>query len=322
MSCPDWRPGAGIEILRLRAELLARARDYFSDKGVLEVETPLLSASATVDPNLHSLAVTCETGRRYLHTSPEFPMKRLLAAGSGDIYQISKVFRAGESGRYHNPEFTLLEWYRTGLDYHQLMAEVDALIRGLARPWRALPESHYVEYGSLFAQVLGVDPHRAAHDELIEVARSGDLIHGGGPDLDRDAVLDLLFAERVVRSLAGDRLTFVYDFPAAQASLAQVRDGDPPVAERFEVLWGELELANGFSELTDAVEQARRFDREVALRRERGLAQLPVDRRLVEALHSGLPPCAGVALGIDRLVMRLARRSHIGEVLSFDWSRA
>jgi elongation factor P--(R)-beta-lysine ligase len=306
-------------VLRARAAMLAGARAFFAARHVLEVETPMLSPAGATDPALESLEVSTCAPPRFLHTSPEFPMKRLLAAGSGDIYQIARVFRAGEAGRYHNPEFTLLEWYRAGFDAHRLMDEVEALVRtlaGAADPGAA----ERVSYAEAFRRHAGLDPMRAGEAELADCAINHGIDLTG--TLDRDGWLDLLMSQVVAPAFPAGRLTFVHGYPASQAALARLRPGDPAVAERFELYWGSLELANGFHELADAREQARRFERDLASRKSRGLAPMPVDTRLLAALEAGLPDCAGVALGVDRLLMCLTGCTHIREVLAFPWDEA
>jgi elongation factor P--(R)-beta-lysine ligase len=299
--------------------MLARVRAFFAARHVLEVETPMLSPTGATDPALESLEVNTFTSPRFLHTSPEFPMKRLLAAGSGDIYQIARVFRVGEAGRYHNPEFTLLEWYRTGFDARRLMDEVATLVRtlaGTADPGAA----ERLTYAQAFRLHAGLDPLRASEAELSACAADHGIDLTGA--LDRDGWLDLILSQVVVPAFPPGRLTFIHDYPASQAALARLRPEDPTVAERFELFWGSLELANGFHELTDAREQAERFKRDLEKRRACGLAPMPVDTRLLAALEAGLPDCAGVALGLDRLLMCLTGCGHIREVLAFPWERA
>jgi lysyl-tRNA synthetase class 2 len=292
----------------------------------MEVETPVCSAYGGTDPALASLT-SRYTGPGapqgqdlFLHTSPEFPMKRLLAAGCGPIYQICRVFRDGEAGRLHNPEFTLLEWYRPGFDHHRLMEELAELINSL------LPEPRPVErlsYGELFQRYLAINPHRARVDELRQCAEGNNIPGVDSLQLaERDGWLDLLLSHLIEPELGRDRLTFVYDYPASQASLARLREGDPPVAQRFELYMGGMELANGFFELTDAQEQRHRFAADNSRRQREGLPQVPMDEHLLAALKRGLPECAGVALGIDRLLMVLTGASHIREVLAFPLDRA
>ncbi len=330
MKCSiDWRPGADLATLRLRAELLARIRAFFAARDVLEVETPLLSAAAITDPHLASFAtVYSGPGPRYgqtlyLHTSPEFPMKRLLAAGSGCIYQIARVFRDGEAGRRHNPEFTLLEWYRVGFDHHWLMTEVAELATLLLRDRLSLADPEWLSYRQAFERHLNLNPHRATVAELAAGAeRQGVPIPSGMPADDIDPWLDLLLTQRIEPHLGQGRLCFLYDYPASQAALARLRPGDPPVGERFELYLYGVELANGFHELGDAVEQRRRFEVENAARQAQGLPVMPVDEYLLAALDAGLPDCAGVALGFDRLVMLAAGKNSLAEVLAFPFERA
>lgn len=316
--------------MRLRARLLAAVRAFFAERGVLEVETPVLGAATVTDPHLHSLATASGL---YLQTSPEYAMKRLLAAGSGPIYQLARAFRDGETGRRHNPEFTLLEWYRPGFDHHRLMDEVEELLAavlGERLPGGPSGKTECLTYSEAFRRHAGVDPFTDGTERLAEAARTA----GGGhaPDLgdDRDAWLDLLMATAVGPELGRERPTFVHDFPASQAALARVRGpvpragsaGGPAVAERFELFVEGVELANGFHELTDPAEQRRRFERDLAVRRKRGLPEPPVDERLLAALEAGLPDSAGVALGFDRLVMLAAGAESIRHVLAFPADRA
>ena len=322
----DWRPTARREVLAARARTLGAIRGFFQQAGVLEVETPALSFAAGTDPALASLS-TRYTGPAaphgaalYLHTSPEFAMKRLLAAGSGPIWQLCKVFRDGERGRQHNPEFTLLEWYRPGFGLHDLMDEVAALLRAVRGDGLA---EERLSYAMAFDRALGIDPHRADVDRLRAAARDAGLAGADALDLPgRDAWLDLLMSHCVEPALGAAGVTFVHDYPASQAVLARVRDGDPPVAERFEVYVRGVELANGFHELADADEQRRRFAADNARRRGTGLPEMPVDERLLAALAAGLPDCCGVALGVDRLVMLATGAARIDEVIAFPLERA
>ena len=321
MSAPgaDWRPGAGVEALRLRARLLEKTRCFFAERGVLEVETPLLSATTVSDVHIHSLRTHYEGpgaagGRElWLQTSPEFAMKRLLASGSGPIYQVGRAFRDGERGPLHNPEFTLLEWYRPGFDHHALMDEVDLLLAALL----GTAPAERLSYAEAFSRHAGLDPHRASDADLVEAARERGLEGVGLGAGDRDGWLALLLSHAVEPRLPRSRPTFLHDFPASQAALARVRPGDPPLAERFEVYAGGVELANGYHELRDAREQRARFERDLARRRERGLPLPPVDERLLAALDAGLPECAGVALGFDRLLLIAAGAASLDEVMAF-----
>ena len=322
-----WRPAADFTTLRLRAELLARIRSFFAARGVLEVETPALSAAAITDPHLISFAVhpagSGSGSPRYLHTSPEFPMKRLLAAGSGCIYQIARVFRDDEWGRLHNPEFTLLEWYRVGFDHHRLMDEVAELMRELLAGRMVLAAPERLSYGAAFQRYLGLDPHRTTVAELARCAQKQAVpIPPGMPATEIDPWLDLLLTHCIESHLGRGRLTFLHDYPASQAALARLRPDDPPVGERFELYLNGIELANGFHELGDAYEQRRRFEAENAARRTRGQSEMPMDEQLLAALAAGLPDCAGVALGFDRLVMLAAGKQSLAEVLAFPFDRA
>ena len=326
MQCADWQPAATLEVLRLRAQLLAAIRTFFAERGVWEADTPALSTAATTDPQLESFT-TMYTGpgvqhTLYLHTSPEFPMKRLLAAGSGSIYQIVKAFRNGENGRWHNPEFMLLEWYRVGFDQQQLMDEVTELVILVLQNLDLKPPER-LSYAAVFRRYLGLDPHTATVAELADcVTARGLHAPPGMPAEDPNLWLDFLWSHGIESQLGQGRLTFIYDYPVAQAALATIRPGNPPVAERFELYLNGIALANGFHELGDAAEQYRRCQHNNQVRAGRGLPVMPLDERLLIALESGLPDCAGVALGIDRLLMIAAGKSSLGEVLAFPLGRA
>lgn len=318
----DKSRSAPLDILEFRAQLLARVRRFFAERGVLEVETPIAWPAGTPDPALASF-VTRYTGPGapaglplYLHTSPEFPMKRLLAAGSGDIYQICKVFRDGEAGRLHSPEFTLLEWYRLGFDHHDLMREVAELVTALATDHARLAEPERLSYQEAFERYAGIDPHRAEAGEFADRARALGLATDGLTLVDVDGWRDLLLTHAVEPRLGRGRLTFVYDYPASQAALARVRPGAPALASRFELYWEGLELANGFHELNHAAEQRRRFTQQRERRALQGLPAVPIDDEFLSALDR-LPDCAGVALGVDRLIMRLTGADSLHDVLTF-----
>lgn len=325
MSASDWPPSASLDALRLRARVNAAIRAFFAARDVLEVETPVMSRAGNTDPNIASFALEF-SGRtdgaprtRWLRTSPEFPLKRLLAAGVGDCYELGRVFRDGEAGGRHNPEFTMLEWYRLGMDHVALAREVaELVVECLALAGRAVTVRE-TTYAALFAQALGVDAHRDGVDAL-RAALGGGVIDPDG--LTRDDWLDLLMTHRIQPAFPGDAITIVHDYPASQCALARVRGGDPPVAERFELYVGPLELANGYHELDDAAEQRTRFLRDGDVRRMRGDRDVPMDERLLAALDAGLPHCAGVALGVDRLLMAMLGTSRIADVLAFDFARA
>ncbi|WMC09923.1 elongation factor P--(R)-beta-lysine ligase [Oceanimonas pelagia] len=324
MTTLPWFPSAELSMLRRRAELLACIRDFFAARGVLEVDTPTLAAAGVTDLHLENF-VTRFTGPGmaggqdlYLQTSPEFHMKRLLAAGSGPIYQICKSYRNEESGRLHNPEFTMLEWYRPGFDHHRLMDEMAELLQGVLD----CNEPERISYAAAFEQTLGVCPLTASLAELRNAGRglgADDLL---AREDDRDTLLQLLFALGVEPRIGQQVPCFVYDFPASQAALARISPADARVAERFEVYYKGIELANGFHELSDAAEQRTRFDQDNVLRRARGLTEKPVDEYLLAALAAGLPDCAGVALGIDRLIMLALGADSLERVIAFPVTRA
>ena len=316
----NWQPAAGIEQIRARADLLYKLRQFFAERGVLEVETPLLCDSGVTDPAIEPLMV--EQGvslrqPRYLQTSPEYAMKRLLAAFGEPVFQIGKAFRDGEAGARHNPEFTLLEWYRPGFGQHQLMDEVADLVR-LCLGERPL---HKRSYRQLFLDLLEVDPFTASVDQLQTVARN--YLDPGTLSGDRDLWLDLLMSHTIEPQLAALGMCFVYDYPASQAALScLVPVDDVVVGQRFELYVDGMELANGYFELTDADEQRRRFEQDNIRRREYGLSERPLDERLLAAMSHGLPSCSGVALGVDRLLMLVTGVTDIREVLTFDWERS
>jgi elongation factor P--(R)-beta-lysine ligase len=299
--------------------MLARARDHFARQGVIEVETPVLSQAAVSDLHLGSVpADVAGVGRMYLQTSPEYAMKRLLAAGLGDCYQVCRVFRDGERGRQHNPEFTLIEWYRCGFDAAALMADVETLVRGLLAPHRALAPFSRVTYREALQACAGVDPLQADAGQLAAaLQRHAVALPAGHTPAARDELLDLLVSAVVGPALGRDSGTFLHDYPASQAALARLKPGDPTVAERFELYLDGVELANGYHELTDAVEQRRRFNGDLAERERLGLPRQPVDERMLAALAHGLPDCAGVALGFDRLVMTGLSLGSIAEAMAF-----
>ena len=313
-----------IERLKLRARLNAGIRDFFASRGVLEVETPILSEAGNTEPNIESFS-TCFTGHvgagtreRWLRTSPEYPLKRLLAAGVGDCYELGRVFRNGEAGKRHNPEFTMLEWYRVGWDHLRLIDEAIALVQAALASVARRADVLSLTYRELFLGELALDPFTASLDAL-QVPLVGIRIDPAG--LTRDDWLDLLITHRLQPAFPRDRITIVRDFPPSQAALARIRAGDPAVAERFELYLGQYELANGYNELTDAIEQRARFEGDIARRRARDQQEIPLDERLLAALPR-VPPCAGVALGIERLLMCLAGTDDIREVLAFPFAQA
>jgi lysyl-tRNA synthetase class 2 len=321
VAAADWAPTASLEMLRLRARLLADARAHFAATGALEVETPVMVRAGVTDVHLESLEVRRADGAQagFLHTSPEYAMKRLLAAGAPDIYQIARVFREGERGRRHNPEFTMIEWYRLGIDHHALMDEVEQLLRSLIEPRRPVGTTRRITYADAFLESLGLDPLAAPTSRLLAQIRSRGTDVPESVVGEHDALLDLAMATLVAPAFPADRITFVHDFPASQAALARVRG---PVASRFEAFWGGLELANGFHELGCEIEQARRFESDRAERARRGQPDRSPDQRFLAALGAGLPSSAGVALGFDRVVMVASRASAIDDVIAFPVERA
>jgi lysyl-tRNA synthetase class 2 len=314
----SWQPAAALQTLRARAAMLREAREYFAERGVLEVETPILSAAAASDPQIEPLSagVSGFSRRFYLCSSAEYAMKRLLAAGSGDIYQIGKVFRDEQHGRWHNPEFTMIEWYRLGLDDGALMGETEELLARLLAPHRRLAKAERLTYRQAFERHAGIDSGAAGEAELRSAAARLGIVCDAA--LDRDGYLDLLMGVVVGPQLGrGGAPTFICDYPPSQASLARIRPEDPPVAARFELYLDGVELANGFHELTDASEQRARFAQDLLKRRSRGQREMPPDTRLLDALAQGLPDCAGVALGFDRVVALAVGADSLRAAMAF-----
>ncbi|MDH5178443.1 MAG: EF-P lysine aminoacylase EpmA [Gammaproteobacteria bacterium] len=318
MSGPaNYRPSAGLVTLQIRARIRKQIRAFFDPRGVLEVETPVLAQAGVTDPHIDSMK-SCwskHAGDIYLQTSPEYAMKRLLAAGSGSIYQMSKVFRYGERGRHHHPEFTMLEWYRVGFDHHQLMLEVDSLVRKLLLDHLTLNPSCFWTYREVWKQTIDLDPLKSTLAQLQAFVEEQGIDISGLED-DIAGWQQLIMTHCVEPRLPQDTPVFIYDFPACQAALAKIRDEDLPVAERFELYINGMELANGFHELTDADEQRKRFQAELLKRKAMGKPEMPVDEHLLAALPF-VPDCAGVALGLDRLIMLVIGAQRIDEVLSF-----
>ena len=319
-----WAPNASRDAMRLRAWVNRLVREFFHARNVLEVETPVLSRAGNTDPNIASFHLEF-SGRtvgaprtRWLRTSPEFALKRLLAAGIGDCYELGRVFRDGEAGGRHNPEFTMLEWYRVGWDHLRLLDETAELVRAALALVGREASLQVLTYRDLYRDLLGIDPFTAGEDALR--AALGDMqIDPAG--LARDDWLDLLMTHLIQPTIPNNRILLVYDYPASQCALARVRAGDPPVAERFEVFLGPLEIANGYHELNDALEQRQRFEADLARRRARSAATPAMDERLLAGLPK-LPACAGVALGVDRLLMALMGTEKISDVVAFPFDRA
>lgn len=319
-----WQPSASIDALKQRAALISQVRQFFAARDVMEVETPIWSQAGATNPYIASFTSDyhppgCNAILGYLQTSPEYAMKRLLAAGSGCIYQISKAFRDGESGRYHNPEFTMLEWYRLGFNHEQLLQEVLALLTDVAKA----PPAVRFTYAEAFQTFLEMNPHHASLSELHAGLARYHLDTVDNVDLtDRDLCLQLLMTEVIERRFDPTQPTVITDFPASQAALARILPGNPPVAARFEIYWQGVELANGFYELSDVKEQRARFQADLTERTALDLPMIPIDEHLLAALTHGLPECAGVALGIDRLIMCALGASNLADVMTFPWERA
>ncbi len=331
----NWQPVASPELIRLRAQTLKTIRFFFEQHNVLEVDTPVLSAASITDPFIESfqtdyipLTQQVEHTQYYLHTSPEFAMKRLLAAGSGSIYQIAKVFRQGELSSRHNPEFTLLEWYREGWDHHQLMTEIDQLLTLLLAEHLPLAESCFISWQQAFEKYLHINPHRADIDELMDCARAQQLDNVLDKADPKDRWLELLFSHCIEPHLGKSehtgqaQLCFLYHYPASQASLARITEINAvPVAERFEIFINGMELGNGFHELNNAQEQRERFIHDNEQRKHNGQQMVLLDEHFLAAVET-LPDCAGVAIGIERLLMVMSGSRHINDVINFPFERA
>ena len=324
----NWQPTASLEMLKTKSRLLAKLRAFFAEKDILEVQTPILSQAGNTEPTIESF-VTQERENSahkvqpsFLNTSPEFAMKRLLAAGYGSMYQVTPAFRQDEQGKRHNPEFTLLEWYRIDFDHHALMGEVNSLIRFLAKDVLNLGRSEFFSYQQAMVKFANVDPFAATIEELKLATTKAGIDFVGMDDVSRDTWFDLLMSQVVEKNLPMNCPVFIYDYPASQAALAKIRKDSPDVAERFELYINGMELANGFHELSDAEEQAQRFKEQQKQRRDFKQQGIPADYHLIEALKHGFPECAGVAIGLDRLLMVLTGAEHINEVLTFPFDRA
>ena len=319
-----WQPTASIENLMRRSEIIADIRAFFNKRSVMEVDTPCLSGYGVTDRYLSNFTTQfvgpgfADGKTLYLQTSPEYAMKRLLAAGSGCIYQIFKAFRNEEAGRFHNPEFTMLEWYRVGFNQHDLMDEIDDLVRVVIKCEKA----ERMSYQQAFIKYVGIDPLNTSRVELEDAMKTiglGDIVRS---DVDDDTLMQCLFGEKVERNIGLERPCFIYHFPASQASLAKLDSDNPQVACRFELYYKGVELANGFDELTDEAIQRERFVADNQARLAQGLEQRELDEHFLAALKAGLPDCAGVALGVDRLLMLALGCKDIREVMAFNIENA
>ncbi len=315
-----WRPYADKRLIKLRAETYIKIRQFMAERNILEVETPVLSHATVTDMQLNSFRSEYSSPQSnsgkilYLQTSPEYAMKRLLASGTGAIYQISRVFRNEEQGKYHNPEFTMLEWYQPGYGHHQLMQELELFLNLFA-----MNHCEKTSYGEIFLEHTGLDPHTCDTNELKSMAQQ----HGLSTTIEeRSVLLDFIFSDKISSTLGDTRPLFVYDYPTCQSALAKLSNTTPEVAERFELFINGMEIANGFHELTDADEQLARFEQDLTLRKKENRPDLPIDHLFLDALKQGLPDCAGVAVGIDRLLMVMTGINDIREVLGFPIERA
>lgn len=312
-----WQPSANLEFLRRRAKLLAQLREFFAKRSYLEVETPIMAQFGVTDLYLSNIKAVFRGKEYNLQTSPEYHMKRLLAAGSGPIFQLARVFRDDELGRWHNPEFSLLEWYQLGIDHHTLIEEVDLLLQEILHSKPIIKKT----YRQAYIETCGLDPFSASIEQLKSLLTDYDLDRVLSPDeKDRDQYLFLLMSHVIEPALSKETAPVaVYDFPSSQASLAQIKDG---FAQRFEVYYQGVELANGFHELTDFAQQKERFIKEQETRLAKGLAPIAIDTYLLQALEHGLPACSGVALGVDRLMALALGQPGISAVMAFDFGRA
>ena len=309
----DWKPLVSPQGLEARASLYAQIRKFFASRNVLEVETPIMQASAVTDPNIESISVSHLGSEFYLHTSPEYSMKRMLACYKRDIYQLCKVFRAGESGKYHHFEFTMLEWYRVGWGYQKLMQEVKELLKFLSKDKIKLGETVFISYQDIFIKYCEIDLLQANQSDYIRACQFADI--SLSVELSNQECQELLLDQAIALQLPKDQLTFIYDFPMQQAALAKINQNG--MAERFEVYFGAIELANGFQELTDADELLKRFKVDNIKRQQNNKSQIDIDKKFLAALHAGLIESSGVALGIDRLLMLLLGEYEIKKVLAF-----
>lgn len=310
----DWQPTASLDAIALRARIFQTTRTFFAERHVLEVETPLLCQHTVTNPHIESITTQINGQQLYLQTSPEYAMKRLLAANSCAIYQICKAFRAGEVGRHHNPEFTLLEWYRPGYDHHALIQELDELLQTILQT----KPGEKITYHDLFKSFLDINPHTVTSNELQQTLSNHNIEPPESlSKADLDSWLDLTLSHLIQPKLGINKPVYVYDYPASQAALARCQQQPPHHAERFECFYQGLELANGFHELNDAHEQRKRFEQEQIARKNAKKPAIALDERLLAALDAGIPNCAGVAVGMDRLIMIAASAEALSDIVSF-----
>jgi len=319
MSKYYYKNSASIKTLKKRAEILARIREFFAKRNVLEVETQALSHATVTDPHIKSISAdfqnfgSSEKQTLYLQTSPEYAMKRLLVRGSGSIYQICKAYRQGEIGKQHQPEFTMLEWYRVGFNHHDLMDEMSEFFQEVL----SISNTERKTYLDVFTQYLNINPHTASAKDLSTIAKSKGLSIEG--EYDKNTWLDVLFSKHIEPNLGVSSPVFVYDYPDSMAALAKVRHEKYKLASRFEVYFRGVELANGFHELQDAMEQRARFKKDLEYRKKSNLENLDIDEHFLNDLEQGLPDCAGVALGVDRLIMLALSYDKISDVVCFEF---
>ncbi len=309
----DWKPLVSQQGLEARAFLNAQIRKFFAARNVLEVETPIINFFTVTDPHIDSISVNKVKHVAFLHTSPEYAMKRLLADFKRDIYQLCKVFRAAEVGKYHHPEFTMLEWYRVGWSYQDLIHEVDELIASLLQNKINLSQTKIFTYQDIFIDYCGFDPWQAKQLDYSHACDRAGI--SPSTKLSNQEYQELLLDQVIAQQLPKDRLTFIYDYPAQQAALAKLNSAG--MAERFELYLGNIELANGFQELTNAQEQLARFEADNQMRQKSGKEKVVIDKKFIAALKAGLPYSAGVALGVDRLLMLILGIAEIRDVLVF-----
>ena len=323
----DWQPICSKDVLRLRAQVLADIRYFFSERAVLEVETPLLGHGSGTDPQLDffttEFSFPPSRDTLFLQTSPEFAMKRLLASGSGCIYQICKAFRNGESGRFHNPEFTMLEWYRVGFTLPELMNEISELLTILFKGRKDLNSPQRFSYQDIFLRDTGLNPLIFSYPDYCDYALSvGTPEAVGLCGYDHGLWLDFIFSHHIQPSLGQNAICMIYGYPACQSSLARINQDNSEITDRVEVFINGVELGNGYYELTDVQEQCARFDQEIAYRQDKKRPSAVKDEYLLAALEEGLPECSGMAIGLDRLLMLLASSETINNVLNFPVSSA